>query len=445
MNLAVVLQNMLDFFLGWPLIGYVVGVSILCTVALGFVQLRYFFKAWKFTLLPERAAKDVQIKVDMTPFQAFVNALSTSLGNGSVAGMATAIYSGGPGAAFWLVVTGFITMSVRFAEVFLSAYVGEQMKTKAAIGGPMLYLKRVVGGKTLAYLYALFVFLFGLTGGNAIQTNSIGLSIVTTWSSISYMTVAIVVLLFMIYVLFGGAARIVKVSDRIVPIKVGVFFISATTVLIYHYQNIWPALKLIVSSAFTPQAMAGGVAGFAIQQAIRFGMMRAVFATESGLGTAAIIFGATGSKQPVRTGIMSMLVTFISTCVCFMISLCIVASGVWNSGLNSSALTIASYNTVFGQFGGWVVTFLSVSFGVGVLVTFAYVTREAWLYLSGGRFAWVYAFLYCAAAFVGALVKVEAVWDLSSIVMAGMLLINLFGIVYLLPLIRRELKAFSGR
>ena len=445
MNLSLVLDNISSLLLGWPLIILVVCLSVLCTVTLRFVQVRYFLKAWKFTLFPEKSdEKKVKGKVDMSPFQAFVNVLNSSLGNGSVAGMATAVYSGGPGAAFWLLVTSFLTMSFRFAEVFLSAYFGARAKTKKTIGGPMLYLKEVVGGKYLAYSYAFFAFVFGLIGGNAAQTNSVRLSLGETWG-VPTMVTAIIVLLFMFYILFGGAARIVKISEAIVPVKVAVFFISASIVLLYHYQSIIPALQIIFSSAFTSKAVAGGAAGFAIQRAVQFGMMRGIFATESGLGSAAILFGSTGSTKPVRSGIMSMLAAFISTSVCFMVSLCIVASGAWMTGNTSTALTIAAYNTVFGQFGGWVVTFLSVSFGMGVLVTFAYITREAWAYLTGGKFMWMHIILYSGVAFAGALVKVDAVWALGDIVTAGMLLINLFGIIYLLPVIKKELKAFSAK
>ena len=308
----------------------------------------------------------------------------------------------------------------------------------------MLYLKRVIGGTQLAYLYAFFTLLFGLFGGSAIQTNSIRVSLVETWG-IHPLIIAVSVLLFILYVLFGGAARIVKISDTIVPIRVSVFFISAITVLAYHYQSLLPALKIICNSAFTSGAVVSGVAGFAVQQAIRSGMMSAIFATESGLGTAAILFGATGSKQPVRTGIMSMLSTFISISVCFIIGLCIVASGVWHSGETSTALTIASYETVFGQYGGWLVSFLSVTFGIGVLVPYAYITREAWLLLTGGRYAFVFIVLYSAVSFGGVLATVKAVWDISYLVMAGMLLINLFAILYFLPLIKKELTAFVGR
>jgi len=452
-----VLEYLLNFFLGWPLIIYVAIVAVICTFACGFVQFRYFFKMWSFTLFSEKSTeKKVKGKVDMTPFQAFVNALNSSLGNGTVAGVATAIYMGGPGSALWLVITSAFVLAIRYCEVFLSAYFGARTTSKATIGGPMLYLKQVVGGKTLAYFYALFTFTFGLIAGNAIQTNSVGLSVITTlkpwlhisyptkpWLNVPYIVIAFIILLFMLYILLGGAARIVKFSDRIVPVKVGVFFVSALAILIYHYQNLFPALKIIFSSAFSSQAIAGGMVGFAVQQAVRRGMSRSIFATESGLGTTAILFGSTGSNRPVRSGIMSMLAAFISTCACFLMSLCIVASGVWSSGLDSTALTIASYNTVFGYLGGWIVSFLSISFGIGVLVTFAYITREAWLYLTGGRLQWMFAVLYSGFAFWGTIAKVQVVWHIADLVMAGMLIINLFGILYLLPLIRKELRAFS--
>lgn len=441
--LEVFVARVADYALSWPIMAFVAGAAIVCTVAFGFVQVRYFFKAWKYTLFPEKSdASTAKGKVDMTPFQAFLNALNSSLGNGSVAGMGVAVFAGGPGAACWVLISSFFLMAIRFAEVFLSAYVGAQITTKATIGGPMLYLKRVVGGNALAFLYAFGMVFFGLIGANAIQTNSIGVSIAKTWG-VSVHVIAICVFLFMLYVLFGGAARIVKVVDRIVPLKIGVFFISAIIVLIFHYAHLWSSLKLIVSSAFSTQAIAGGLLGITIQQALQQGLMRGIFATESGLGTSAILFSSTGSTKPVRTGVMSMLVTFISSFVCFLVAWCIVASGVWDSGEQGLALTIASYNTVFGQYGGWIVTFLSVSFGVGVIVTAAYMTREAWLYLTKGRWSFAFTLIYSIVAFLGVLGEVGIVWKLSNIVMAGMLLINMFGLLWLIPLTRRELKKFS--
>lgn len=436
------LNHILAFLLGWPLLIYVLAISSLCTVFFSFVQIRYFFYAWRITLFPSKEELTATENADMTPFQAFINTLSTNLGNGSIAGMATALYSGGPGAAVWVVIIGLLLMAVRFAEVYLSTYFGSRVNTKGSIGGPMLYLQEVWGGKYLARIYAVACLLFSLLIGNAMQTNSIRISLETTWR-INPLVSAVVMLVFITYILFGGAQRIVKVSEKIVPLKVGVFSISTLIVLGYHYTAIMPALRLMLSAAFQPLALAGGLIGFSVQQAMGFGILRSIMATESGLGTAAIMFGSTGSKEPVKDGIISMLSTFISTVVCFVVALCIVASGVWDNGLTSTALTIASFHTVFGWFSGWVVSFLSITFGAGVLVAYAYITREAWISVTGGRFMRLFSFVFCAVSFIGALINANTVFALGDIVNATMLVVNLFGIAYLSPLIKKDLTAFK--
>lgn len=431
--------QLINAVLGWPLIFYVIGICVICTIALGFIQLRYFFYSWKLILLPP--AQKAGVAADMTPFQAFVNTLSTNLGNGSLAGVATAVYAGGPGSAIWMVIIGFLLMSIRFAEVFLSVYFASlNTGKKTSFGGPMLYLQSVLGGKLLAPMYAIFCLLF-MGIGSAIQSNSISLSMATTWQ-VPYLLTATVLLMFIVFVVYGGAARIVKVSQAIVPLKVGVFFISTFIVLVYHYAALPSALKLMLDMAFSYKAVVGGGLGFTIQQAMRYGILRSILATESGLGTAAILFSSTGSTDAVKDGIISMLSTFISTLVCFIIALCIVVSGVWDNGLTSTALTISSFATVFGRFGGWVVSFLSISFGAGVLVAYAYITREAWLSVTRGYFVNLFPPIFCAVVFAGALISVDFVFGFADIINGGMLFINLFGILYLLPIIKKHVDLF---
>jgi len=306
----------------------------------------------------------------------------------------------------------------------------------------MLYLKEVPGGSVLSYLYAVACFAFCLIGGSAMQTNSIRVSITSAWA-ISPLIIATVLLVFICYIVWGGAARIVKAAEKIIPIKVGGFFIVTLIVLVYHYQTLGSALKLIFDSAFCPQAAVGGALGFTMQQAMRFGIFRSIMATEAGLGTAAIFFGSTGSSNAMRDGIMAMLSTFVSTIACCLVSLCIVASGVWNSGLTSTALTSAAYQTVFGPAGGWILTFLSISFGIGVLVVYAYLARECWLFITGDRYPIVFNILYCLSAFFGALMGVDLLWTVYDMSNAVILFINLFGVLMLLPLIRRGVQKYQ--
>jgi len=439
-NICNQIGQCIETLLSWPLVLYVAAVSIICTVIFGFVQFRYFIRAWKEIIMPDRVTKPG----DMTPFQAFISTLSSNLGNGSIAGVATAIFSGGPGAALWILIFGLILMAVRFAEVYLAIYFDAHAKVKGALGGPMLYMKEIIGGNILTYIYAIACFIFGLTSGSAIQTNSIAVSLNTTWGVPTIVT-AICISLFILYVIYGGANRIASLSEKIVPVKVIVFFVSAFIILGYHYSEILNALQLIFTSAFHSTPLIGGVIGFTVQQAMRFGMSRAIFASESGLGTAAIIFGSTGSTEPVKDALMAMISTFVSTVVSFIVGLCIVVSGVWGSGLNSTALTIASFNTVFGSLGGWIVSFLSVTFGIGVLISYVYIARVVWLSITSGRYASFFPLFYVGAAFVGAVVDVPLVWYTAEVTCGVMLILNLFAIVYLIPIIREGLRAFAQK
>ena len=433
--------------MGWPLVAIVVSVSLLCTFLFGFVQLRFFIPAWRYFFSPSEQKKEAS--ADMSPFQALINVLNSNLGNGTIAGMGTALYAGGPGAAFWLLVMGLLLMSVRFAEVFLSLHYGSLAPAGTKVGGPMLYLAHVPGRRVLPFIYALAVFCYGLVAANLMQVNSITLSVTEALKNLAVepTTIAIVVGLmlfaFVVYVLIGGASRILNASEKIVPLKVGLFAVAVLIMLIYWHASIIPALVLMVKHALTPQALAGGLVGFTVQQAMVTGISTIALASESGLGTSAIMFGSTASKHPVKDAIMSMLSTFITTVIAFVLALAIVATGVWNNGLQSTALTISAFNTVFGpMLGSLLVIFLSLSFGLGAIVAFAYVARETWMFLTNGRWIWLFSALYAIVAFVGCLMPTELVWRIVPLFIVLVLLINLYGIVYLLPVARKALRSY---
>lgn len=436
MDFVELVKQVSELVSGWPLMIYVSVITIVYTIALRGIQFRYLLTGLKATVCP--TPKVNQPAGDVSPFHAFINTINSNLGNGIIAGVATAIYAGGPGAALWFVIFGFILMSVRFAEVYLSTLFASQATEKTTLGGPMLYLKSVPGGKYLPFIYAFACVFYGLIGGNIIQANSMAVSLAATWG-VAPLISGIAMLLFVLYTLFGGAQRIVKISVSIVPVKVIVFMFSTIAILVFHIQSIIPALTLIVTSAFGLKAFGGGALGFSVQHMIAAGMARSIFSTESGLGSAAILFGSTGNDDAIQNGFMGMISTFISTLLGFIIALCIVVSGVWDSGFNSTALTIAAFDTVFGVYGGWIVSFLSISFGFGVIVSYAYVVRSAWLFVTNNRFSNLFNLVYSVCVFGGALATVDFVWYLADIIIAIMLLINLYGLLMLLPRIRVQL------
>lgn len=434
------LNNLLDFIKGWPLILYVMSIACLYTIMLRVIQIRRFADAWKLTLFPPKSQGEVGKQGQATPIQAFINTLSSSVGNGSLAGMATAVNMGGPGAAFWVLVCGIIMMAVRFAEVYVSVYFSNRAPRNQMLGGPMLYLKLVPGGNVLAYIYAACCLSMGLALGAGMQANSIAVSVADTWHIQPVVTGAVIVA-FVLYVLLGGSERVSKVTGKLVPLNLAIFFTGSISLLIAHRAVLAGALSLIWKSAFTPVAPVGALAGFAVQQAIRLGMTRSVMATESGLGSAAILFGFMDSKQAMKNALMSMLTTFISTGVCFMVALCIVVSGAWQTGLNGTALTGAAFKTVFCSWGGLIVSFLSIGFGMSVMTAYAYIMRITWLFLTGGRWVAVFMALYVGFAAVGSVAKIDLIWNASDIPVALMLFINLFGLLYLLPVVVRNVYA----
>jgi len=441
LQLTACLKDLSALINSWPLIAFVVGVSAVCTLALKGLQFRSFFKAWRITLFP--SADSTQKEGGINPLQAFLNSLSISIGNGALAGVATAVACGGPGTIFWMVAIGLLLMVVRFAEVYLSV-VYKNDRPGQRLGGPIVYIRQLIGGEWLSWIYTLCTLFFVFSMGNAIQANSIAVSLNKGWA-ISPLVVAGIFLVFNLYTLLGGAKRILRISDAIVPVKVLLFFSTSLIIVVYHWQQLLPALSLIIKAAFTPEAIAGGAIGYTVKEAMRFGIFRSIFATEAGLGTAGILFGATESKRPMEDGLMAMLSTFISTLVCLLVGLCIVMSGAYLSGETSTALTTAAYTTVFGWLGSWLVTALAISFGVGVQVAYAFVAREIWCYIFGDRTVMLFNAAFCAAAFFGAYADAHILWYFGDVVNAGMLVINLLAILALLGVVRKGMQAYEQR
>lgn len=429
---------------GWPLLGLFIAVGIIVTIATRFVQVRYLPTALQAVFAPSTEEAAHAGSAQMSPFQAFLNSLGTATGNGCIAGMATAIYCGGPGAAFWLLVAGFFGMALRYAEVYLgTCFVGETAPNGAK-GGPMLYLSKLPGGSILPYAYAFMVLLYGLSSGTAMQANAIGLGVARTWEIDKFFT-AIAIAIFISYALLGGARRILAISDRLTPFKVAVFLFSSILVLLYNYAGIMDALHLIMQSAFSFPAVGGGVAGYTLQQAMKNGFTRSLNANEAGLGIAALFFGTTGSKHPVKDSILSMVSAFITNyLVCFLVALVIIASGVWNNGQQSTELVISAFETCFGSYGGYVVTFCAASFGLGCMISTSFLARECFLFLTRGRLVYLFYALYVLVAFFGTQAKVDIIWNANDIVNAILLCMNLVAILYFLPKISRGIAHFSN-
>ena len=430
--------NVINDALLIPMVLFVFIAGAIMTWAFDFIQFRYFFTSFRYIFAPQQTSGEKEENI--SPLQAFLGALSTSMGNGSLGGMGVAMYYGGPGAAFWLFILGFFTMVLRFAEIYAST-VFTKVTEYGVRGGPMVYLSKVPGGSFLPFVYAFFALLLAIITGNAMQCNfmTAGIHGIT---GINHYAIAIVLFMFLVYVVLGGAHRIIKFSDALAPLKVVLFCVTTLAVLGFFYSEIFSALGLIIEAAFSREAFVGGLAGHTMSNAIRFGVVQTLSATEAGLGNAGILFGAAGKVNPTRNGIMSMASTFIATqVVCFLMMLAFVVSGTWNSGADGMELVIMTYSSVFGMLGGWVATLLSVMFGMGVLVAYAFLGRECWLFLTHGRGSWLYYLLYCSMALFGSLVSVNVVICLIQFIVIGLILTNLYGLLFLLGDMKRTWRS----
>jgi AGCS family alanine or glycine:cation symporter len=431
---------------GLPLLVGVFFASVLVSAQLGFVQFRYFFSSIKMLFAADHGEDLPTKKVeDLTAFQAFINTLGANIGNGSLGGIPVALCSGGPGAIFWLIVMSTLAVSLRYAEVYLGMVFIGKRRFGSAKGGPMLYLSLLPGGAFLAYAFALFCLGYALFAGNMIQCNTVGLALHRTWGIDPYLT-AFFILAFILYILIGGAQRIIKYLDMLVPFKVILFIGSCLIVLLYNYQAIPHSLYLIFEGAFYPQAFLGGTFAYGLQTVVAVGLQRGILIHEAGLGTAAVAFGSTTGKYPVKDSILSMLSVYINThVICLMIGLALLSTGVWNNGETSSALVVSAYETVFGSFGGWIISFLSINFGISVLVSYAYLGRVCWNFLTNGKLPYIFSILYAGVAFFGTYMTVSLVWKLADIVNAGLLIFNIIGLLWFIGTIRKGLKDYENQ
>jgi len=438
--IIIVAQNIWSF----PLLLGIFGLCVFMTFQLRFVQFRHFFNAVGMIFSSDDKT-ETKKEGELTAFQAFINTLGANIGNGSLAGIPVAICTGGPGSIFWLLVMSTFAIALRYTEVYLGmAFIGKH-RFGSAKGGPMLYLSMLPFGSFLSYTFAFFCLGYAMFGGNIVQCNSVGLALQRTWNIDPYVT-AFFILAFISYVLIGGAQRIVKYLEMLVPFKVLLFIGSSLIVLIYHYQAIPHAFALIFEGAFYPQAFIGGSAGFALQQVMRVGFARGLLIHEAGLGTSSVAFGSTTGEHAVKDSILSMLSVYINThIICLMIALSILASGdAWQHGETSTALMVSTYETVFGSFGGWIISFLTVNFAISVLVSYAYIGKICWDFLTNNRFVYLFPCLYVSAAFFGTFMKVDLVWHLADLVNAGLFTLNMLGILWFIGMVRKGLRDYES-
>lgn len=436
-----VITDFRDFIWGLPLIILLVGTGIFLTLILKGLQLRGLLYSLFLAFIKRK--EDGQEKGDISHFQALMTALAATVGTGNIAGVATAIAAGGPGALFWMWITGIFGMATKYSEAVLAIKYREVDDFGTMSGGPMYYISKGLRWKWLGVLFAIFASIAAFGIGNMVQSNSVAEAVKTSIGIPNWVT-GILLATLTAMVILGGIKSIARVTQYLVPFMIIIYFAGASLILLLKISAIPEIFVLIIKSAFTPTAAAGGFLGATVKQTIRIGVTRGVFSNESGLGSAPIAAAAAKTPNPVKQALVSMTQTFIDTLVvCTMTGLVILLSGLWNSGRTGAELTALAFDqSLPGGLGEFVVTISLIFFAYSTILGWCYYGEKSIEYLFSETAVKPYRIFFVIFVAVGTFLKLETVWTVADLMNGFMAFPNLIGLIGLSAIIVSETNKY---
>jgi AGCS family alanine or glycine:cation symporter len=435
-----ILSDMSGFIWGLPLIILLLGTGVYLTILLRGIQFKALLPALYLALIKRK--EDGDAPGDISHFQALMTALSATVGVGNIAGVATAIAVGGPGALFWMWVTGLLGMATKYSEAVLAVKYREVDKNGAMSGGPMYYISKGLGLKWLGMLFAIFASIAAFGIGNMVQSNSVADALGQAFGIPFWVTGAVLCIATGL-VIVGGIKSIAKATSTIVPVMIIFYMLGAILTLVVFRANIPHAFYLIFYHAFTPTAAAGGFLGATISQTVRMGVARGIFSNESGLGSSPIAAAAAKTQNPVGQGLVSMTQTFIDTIVvCTFTGLVIISSGLWSDGDTGAGLSTRAFESGLPQLGADMVSISLAFFAYSTLLGWSYYGEKSIEYIFKERAIMPYRVLFTAVVFVGAIVKLDLVWTFADVMNGLMAFPNLIGLLGLSRVVLEETKKY---
>lgn len=435
------LTEIRDFIWGPPLIILLVGTGIFLTMRLKGLQFRGLFRSLYLAFIKRKEKGDVE--GDISHFQALMTALAATVGTGNIAGVATAIVTGGPGALFWMWITGLFGMATKYSEAVLAVKYRETDEFGTMSGGPMYYISKGLGIKWLGILFAIFASIATFGIGNMVQSNSVAEAVNASFGIPNWAT-GIILAAFTAMVVLGGIKSIAKVTQVLVPFMIIIYFSGAMVILLLNITAIPHVFSLIFKSAFNPTAAAGGFLGATVMQTMRMGVTRGVFSNESGLGSAPIAAAAAKTSNPVNQALVSMTQTFIDTIVvCTMTGLVILNSGLWTSGATGAELTATAFDVSLpGGIGQMIVTLGLIFFAYSTILGWCYYGEKSIEYLFSERAVKAYRITFVVFVAIGTILKLETVWTLADLMNGLMAFPNLIGLIGLSSIIALETNKY---
>lgn len=435
------LSRVSEWVWGLPLIILLVGVGAYLTLILKGIPLLRLPEALYLAFIRR---KDPDSPGDISHFQALMTSLSATVGVGNIAGVATAIAIGGPGAMAWMWLTGLVGMASKYAEAVLAVKYRIRNPKGEMSGGPMYYIERGLGQRWLAVVFAVCAAVAAFGIGNMVQSHSVAHGLQTSFG-VPPLISGILMTAVTALVLLGGIRSIARAASLLVPVMILFYMLAGIAVLVIHRGLLWEAFRTILGSALNPPAAMGGFAGATLAQCLRIGIARGIFSNESGLGSSPIAAAAAQTNDPVRQGLVSMSQTFLDTLVvCSVTGLVIVVTQAWASGATGSELTIQAFRHSLGVAGGWVVPVALVLFAYSTILGWSYYGEKAVEYLWGVHAGQAYRWLFCGAVLIGSVAKLEVVWSLADILNGLMALPNLIALLALSPIVVSETRRYLG-
>ncbi|MDQ7065118.1 MAG: sodium:alanine symporter family protein [candidate division KSB1 bacterium] len=437
-----------DWVWGTPLLVLLVGTGIYLTIRLRGLQFRGLWHSLYLALVKRK--EEGEAAGDITHFQALMTALAATVGTGNIVGVATAIAAGGPGALFWMWITGLFGMATKYSEAVLAVKYRIVDEDGTMSGGPMYYISRGLGWKWLGVLFAIFAAVAAFGIGNMVQSNSVADAMHNAFHIPEWLT-GVILTVATAAVILGGIKSIARVTSFFVPIMIVFYMLAALVVIIVNIGLVPEIFLLVFKNAFTGTAAMGGFLGATVREAIRFGVARGVFSNESGLGSSPIAAAAAQTKNPVTQALVSMTQTFIDTIVvCSMTGFVILVSGAWKlsdaasgKALTGAKLTITSFNLGLpGELGGLIVPIALTLFAYSTILGWSYYGEKSIEFLLGAGSIRPYRILFVIFVFIGSVAKLQVVWSVSDVFNGLMAFPNLIGLLMLSKVIVDETNKY---
>jgi len=429
---------------GPPMMVLLIGAGIVLTFATRGVQFRQLGFAFREVL--GKLFQPASGEGTVTPFQALATALASTVGVGNIAGVSTAIYLGGPGAVFWLLVSGVVGMATKYSEIAIALYYREKDDRGIVRGGAMYVLSKGLGLRWLGTIFAALTALAAFGIGNMVQANSVaeaaqtGFGIPPWASGLALCGLTALVVL-------GGIQRIAEVTQFLVPFMCAVYFLGALWILVVYIGQIPHVVGLVLSSAFEGQAAVGGFAGATVASAVRYGIARGMFSNEAGLGSAPMVHSSAVTDHPARQALYGIFEVFVDTIVvCLLTAFVVLATGVWQSGETGAAMAARAFETGLpGVWGGLIVSVALILFAFSSVIGWAYYGETGAAYLFGTKVSMPYRLLWIGFVYLGATGSLHVIWDLADTLNGLMALPNLIGVLGSLHVVTRLTREFFAK